>query len=368
MKIKQIVLLGVLIVFCGEIWYVLRFKNQAGVSNPTGSGVQSGAAVPGHTTEEGGGGLAGNTFLGDIGMKNGDLPESEIGQPGLHTLAMGRLQKKEAGDSDVEEEMHAFRMQVVGLDEIRDLRRLWLHLQENGPDDEIIKRQMEKIVLERWAQLGGSEAVDLLMSVATEDDIYTRDSFSAILNAWASVDPLRALEWYHSEEQDGLVVSRGYTASPQFYKTTFGELFEKDQALALASIESVERFSDAEAAVEGFTERAVDPGKWINIFEGLEYAKDLANREALLAVAYTKANLPLEAAEWVGKVSNQTLRVDLARKVAEKWVSQDAFAAADWLYGQALSRPDAIEIVEGVLLRHSPTAFSDWARKNNITL
>ena len=284
---------------------------------------------------------------------------------GVQELFAGLLKERDPGQV-TEERIRRFQAGVAALKDETILQALWKQFLGARMGEGPLSYRLRDIILERWAQLNGQEAVKALVSLPGKDDIYTQDSFSKVMNAWASVNPLGALEWYHAPEQDKLALERGLRPSSQFYQKVFGEYFAKDRQGALASINALNRFNDAQAAVRGMVERAANPDDWIAIAKGLESADELEGREALLVEAYSALNLPLEAARWAETVPDQAARIEIAKKVARQWGRQEPFQAADWLYGQVKNQPDALQMVDTLLSAHSPVAMREWAAKNRI--
>lgn len=281
-------------------------------------------------------------------------------------VLLAEILSSTGGGEAVKARLQRFRARLASVEDPGEMQRLWKQIQAAKAQSAPSGYEARNVVLERWAQMAGMDAMNALLSLKEGEDIYAHESFSKVMNAWASVDSLAALEWYHAPEQDALSLERGFKPSSEFYEKAFGDYFVKDPARALQSVTALNRFSDAGAAVQGMVGRASNPGEWLTIAKGLEVTEGLDTREALLVEAYTQANLPQEAATWVEAVPDQAMRTELAKKVANVWGRQEPFQAADWLYERVREQPDAWAIVDAMLSRQSPTAMQEWAAKKGI--
>jgi len=287
--------------------------------------------------------------------------EGDPHQGGHSLLVLQRLMSGAPTDRpDPNDDLYLFKMQVAGITDVAELQSLWTTLTSNAIEEQPLGFEVRQAILEQWVRLDGPGGVAALASVSNRDDVYDHDAFSRMMDVWAEADPLAALEWYHSSAQNDLTTENGFSTSSSFYEKTFGEFFKHFPKEAVESVSAITDYEDASSAVGGMVEKSAHPGHLMEIFEGLKASEDLISREALIAHAYSRANMPEHAAEWVDQVPSQNLRIELARRIADQWVIRDPYGVADWLYKHARNRPDGLQIVESVLAKHSPTAMDEW--------
>ena len=193
--------------------------------------------------------------------------------------------------------------------------------------------------------LSGDEFPDVL--TAFQANGVTRErmgEYALLLNAWAKIDPLAALDY-----------TTANTTTPFARKTILTTWAQNDQEAAIAWAKNNYKGDGANPWLVGVIRGIAgnDIERATELMNTLPYSRE--SREALAAILPAVIDMEPEAArKWIDAISNERLRTGAMDRIIEKLAAVDPQGTLDWMLATPGRTTD----------RKMDNVFSLWARRD----